>query len=192
MKRAVAKSILWLLLPEQKEHCAEVANDLLQTSINEPDFLKKLITRDELWVYSYDPETKADTRELCEVPRWPLWRGLRRHCPMYNVSCILFNIQPYNHALGMHTSNPGIMLWPFAPPPACWVPWLPTQSTRSLREDFGGGDSGGGSPTSTPEETIHFKPSPFHPRSCRAKPMSYPIGKAFIARLCLLSLSQWT
>ena len=26
--------------------------------------------------------------ELCEVPRW-LWRGLRCHCPMYNVSCIL-------------------------------------------------------------------------------------------------------
>ena len=23
--------------------------------------------------------------ELCEVPRCPLWRGLRCHCPMYNV-----------------------------------------------------------------------------------------------------------
>ena len=29
--------------------------------------------------------------ELCEVPRCLLWRGLRRHCPMYNVSCTLFN-----------------------------------------------------------------------------------------------------
>ena len=27
-------------------------------------------------------------RELCEVPRCLLWRGLRCHCPMYNVSCI--------------------------------------------------------------------------------------------------------
>ena len=26
--------------------------------------------------------------ELCEVPRCLLWRGLRCHCPMYNVSCI--------------------------------------------------------------------------------------------------------
>ena len=29
--------------------------------------------------------------ELCEVPRCLLWRNLRHHCPMYNVSCIFFN-----------------------------------------------------------------------------------------------------
>ena len=29
--------------------------------------------------------------ELCEIPRWLLWRGLRCHCPMYNVSYILFS-----------------------------------------------------------------------------------------------------
>ena len=29
--------------------------------------------------------------ELCEVPRYLLWRGLRHHCPLYNVSCIFFN-----------------------------------------------------------------------------------------------------
>ena len=28
--------------------------------------------------------------ELCEVPRCLLWRGLRCHCPVYNVSCILY------------------------------------------------------------------------------------------------------
>ena len=31
--------------------------------------------------------------ELCEVPRCLLWRGLRHHCPMYNVSCILYLLQ---------------------------------------------------------------------------------------------------
>ena len=31
--------------------------------------------------------------ELCEVPRCLLWRGLRCHCPMYNVSCILYLLQ---------------------------------------------------------------------------------------------------
>ena len=31
--------------------------------------------------------------ELCVVPRCPLWRRLRRHCPMYNVSCILDLLQ---------------------------------------------------------------------------------------------------
>ena len=29
--------------------------------------------------------------ELCEVPRYLLWRGLRCHCLMYSVSCIFFN-----------------------------------------------------------------------------------------------------
>ena len=48
-----------LLLPEQKKHRVAVANDLIQTATNEPDFLKKVIIRDELWVYGYDLETKA-------------------------------------------------------------------------------------------------------------------------------------
>ena len=34
-------------LPEQKEHRATVANDLIQTATNDPDFLKKFITGDE-------------------------------------------------------------------------------------------------------------------------------------------------
>ena len=29
--------------------------------------------------------------DLCEVPRRLLWRGLRRHSPMYTISCIFFN-----------------------------------------------------------------------------------------------------
>lgn len=43
MKHVVAKFVLRLQLPEQKEHRAAVANDLLQTASNEPDFLKKVI-----------------------------------------------------------------------------------------------------------------------------------------------------
>ena len=28
--------------------------------------------------------------ELCEVPTCLFWRGLRLHCPMYSISCILY------------------------------------------------------------------------------------------------------
>ena len=42
----------WLLLPEQKEHHAAFANDLIQTPTNEPDFLEKVTTGDESWVYA--------------------------------------------------------------------------------------------------------------------------------------------
>ena len=39
IKCVVAKFTPRLLLPEQKEHRAAVANDLIQTATNEPDFL---------------------------------------------------------------------------------------------------------------------------------------------------------
>ena len=55
----MAKFVLQLLLPEQKEHCAAVANNLIQTATNEQGFLKKIITGDDSWIYSCDPETKA-------------------------------------------------------------------------------------------------------------------------------------
>ena len=59
MKYIIAKFVPWLLLPEQKEHHAAVANDLTETSTNEPDFPQKVITGDESWVYGCDPETKS-------------------------------------------------------------------------------------------------------------------------------------
>ena len=31
--------------------------------------------------------------ENCDVPRCLLWRELRCHCPMYNISCILYLLQ---------------------------------------------------------------------------------------------------
>ena len=72
MKWVVTKFNPWLLLPEQKEHRAAVANDLIQTATNEPDFLKKVITRDELWVYSYEPEMKAQSSQ---------WKSPGSPCP---------------------------------------------------------------------------------------------------------------
>ena len=48
MKHVMAKFVPQLLLPKQKEHRAAVANDLIQTTTNEPGFLKKVITGDEL------------------------------------------------------------------------------------------------------------------------------------------------
>ena len=57
----MVKFFLQLLLPELKEHCAVVANDLIQTTTNEPNFLKKFITGVESWVHNYDPEMKAQS-----------------------------------------------------------------------------------------------------------------------------------
>ena len=59
MKCVMAKFVLRLLLPELKEHRTVVVNDLIQTATNEQDFFKKVITRDESWVYGYNPERRA-------------------------------------------------------------------------------------------------------------------------------------
>ena len=64
--------------------------------------------------------------ELCEVPRSLLWRGRRRHCPMYNVSCIFFNKCIF-HSLWLDTfwTDP---VWLFS----LQIPRLPTYPTPPL------------------------------------------------------------
>ena len=78
-----------LLLPEQKEHLAAVANDLIQTATNEPDFLKKLITRDESWVYGYDLGNKGSVVPMgCtwfSVPKEGVGKSQKDQDPVYCV-----------------------------------------------------------------------------------------------------------
>jgi hypothetical protein len=50
-KHLVAKFVPRILSQEQKEFCTGVAQDLCETANNDPDFPKKVITGDELWVY---------------------------------------------------------------------------------------------------------------------------------------------
>ena len=59
MKRVVAEFVPQLLLPEQKGHQATVANDLIKTSNNEPDFLKKVIMEMNTGSMAMILETKA-------------------------------------------------------------------------------------------------------------------------------------
>jgi hypothetical protein len=49
-KCVAAKFVPWFLSKEQKEFCAEVAQDMLETANRDPDFPKKVITGDELFV----------------------------------------------------------------------------------------------------------------------------------------------
>ena len=66
-KPVVAKFVPWLLLPEPKERRAAVANDLIQTTSNELDFLRKVMAGDEPWVCGLcDPGRKAP---------WSQWKS---------------------------------------------------------------------------------------------------------------------
>ena len=59
MKRAAAKIVPKLFNFEQKQRRIDIAQEILATFNNDPDLLKKVITRDESWVYGYDIITKA-------------------------------------------------------------------------------------------------------------------------------------
>ena len=57
MHRVVAKLVSRLMTSDQQAHCVQFCQDLLDHSENDKEFLSKIITGDESWVYGYDVET---------------------------------------------------------------------------------------------------------------------------------------
>jgi len=52
-----------LLSYKQKECRKELRLDLMQCIENEPDLLNSIITYNETWVFTYDPETKRQSMQ---------------------------------------------------------------------------------------------------------------------------------
>jgi hypothetical protein len=50
-----------LLTDEQKQRCVSVCLELLDEVRNDQNFLSRVITGDETWVYCYGPETKQQS-----------------------------------------------------------------------------------------------------------------------------------
>ena len=71
MKRALAKIVIKLLNFEQKQRCMDIAQEMLTAFIDDRDWLEKIITGDESWVYGCDIEIKAQLfQQKCpEEPR---------------------------------------------------------------------------------------------------------------------------
>ena len=63
MRKVCAKMVPKLLSDEQKERRKELCLDLLQRIENEPDLLNSIITCDETWIFTYDPETKRQSMQ---------------------------------------------------------------------------------------------------------------------------------
>jgi len=63
MRKVCAKMVPKLLSDEQKECRKELCLDLLQCIENELDLLNLIITCDETWVFTYDPETKRQSMQ---------------------------------------------------------------------------------------------------------------------------------
>jgi predicted transcriptional regulator len=59
--KVVAKFVPKLLSQEQQQLRLEVMRDMLECSNSDPEFLKTVITGDEMWMYGYDLETKVQS-----------------------------------------------------------------------------------------------------------------------------------
>ncbi|UYV61607.1 hypothetical protein LAZ67_1005527 [Cordylochernes scorpioides] len=59
MRRVAAKFVPKLLNCDQKQHRMNIANEMLDSVRDDPNFLQRVINGDEAWIYGYDVETKA-------------------------------------------------------------------------------------------------------------------------------------
>ena len=55
MRRIAAKFVPHLLNNDQRDHRVQVCNELQEAVRHDPNFLSRVITGDESWVYGYDP-----------------------------------------------------------------------------------------------------------------------------------------
>ena len=70
MKRVSTKFVPRILTEDQKNSCSNVFYDLRERVGNNPQVLSKVVTRDETWCYSYDPETKQASSQW-KTPNYP-------------------------------------------------------------------------------------------------------------------------
>ena len=61
MQKVCTKMVPKLLSNDHKEHQVNVCRNTLEMIDEEPEFLGKVITGDEIWVFQYSPETKRQS-----------------------------------------------------------------------------------------------------------------------------------
>ena len=89
MRRVAAKFVPRLLTDDQKQSRLSGSSDLLQCVEEDPDFLTKIITGDETWVYGYDPETKVQS-SVWKTPSSPRPKKARQSRSKVKVMLTVF------------------------------------------------------------------------------------------------------
>jgi len=93
MGKVCAKMVPKLLSDEQKERRKELCLDLLQCIENEPDLLNSIITCDESWVFTYDPETKRQSIRWKSTLSPRLKKARMSHSKFKAMLIVFFDIQ---------------------------------------------------------------------------------------------------
>uniref|UniRef100_A0A0P4VYL2 Uncharacterized protein n=1 Tax=Scylla olivacea TaxID=85551 RepID=A0A0P4VYL2_SCYOL len=63
MRRMLAKFVPKLLSDQQKENRKEISQEMLKCASQDQNFMNTIITGNETWAYSYDPETKLQSSQ---------------------------------------------------------------------------------------------------------------------------------
>jgi len=63
MRRIAAKFVPRLLNNDQRDHWVQLCTKLQKAVRNDPNFLSRVITGDESWLYNYDPETNQKSSQ---------------------------------------------------------------------------------------------------------------------------------
>ena len=87
LRRVSAKFVPKLLTEQQKELRKEISQDMLDLANHDPEFIKTIITVDEMWVYGYDPETKFQSSQW-KHPKSPRPKKARQVRSNVNVMLI--------------------------------------------------------------------------------------------------------
>ncbi|UYV68153.1 hypothetical protein LAZ67_5003210 [Cordylochernes scorpioides] len=66
MIRTSSKFVPRILTEEQKEVRMDVCKNMVEMTRTDPEWMQKIITGDETWVYQYDPETKRQSSQWIE------------------------------------------------------------------------------------------------------------------------------
>jgi histone-lysine N-methyltransferase SETMAR len=63
MYHVPAKCVPRILIADQKQQHVNICKELHVISSNDANFLPRVISGDESWIYSYDPETKLQSSQ---------------------------------------------------------------------------------------------------------------------------------
>ncbi|XP_066258179.1 histone-lysine N-methyltransferase SETMAR-like [Euwallacea similis] len=97
MRKICSKMVPKNLSQNQKDIRKERCLDLLESIENEPNFVERVITSDESWVFEYDPETK---RQSMEWHRLTSPRSKKERMIKSKIKCMLicfFDVQGIVH-----------------------------------------------------------------------------------------------
>jgi hypothetical protein len=97
MRHIYVKFVPQVLTNAQKQWCINVCLELREKAHEDPSFISRIITGDESWIYSYDPETKQQSsqRKSPQSPRakktQQVWSSTK------SMLIVLFNLKGIVH-----------------------------------------------------------------------------------------------